>query len=650
MKETILARWNELSTAMKMLLNQKATFINTEQEPPIDIITQLAKITSEHADYKSLVIAEDVSDAIFLKELLDICNPRLSVQLLLPHHVSEKLHLEKANITITTASLFALAKVRNYPLTLSDLNLVIVEQSLSPEFLYDLFFANNENPAYFADETNSLLLSTDFKAFSHSITKMLPIESTQESVSPSTKVKREKISLKLAKETVAESIDEPIASTKATATEQTPSQESEDAPVLKKARTTKAADPQAIATEEAQPAKAKTQKITLSIESEKVDDTAPSEFIAMVPRNLQRQYIRDYIREHNLQNTLIVTHNRQSARLLEKYLYRARIRSRIVHEKIDDETATSLFDRYNQGQFNVLILMHRVVQDLADKIEKCDAVMFLDFPSVYSEYADRIVFTRQKFTPKHLISIASENDRAWVDALIEEYPDLNLPTLEIDIEPPKRRQNNTADEKQNTPRTPKKNFKERKVASQAQPKDEAQHVQAPDNIAPETQTVAPAETPQTNHDSKQARDRRPARKENTRQSRPPQQRDRNESRGRNQRNRNDQQPSHNHQPDHYETGDSQSDFFSRNQDEIVNQNRLPFGSGSFEANIARENRRRGRDPFGGTPGGLGQSSNGNFIQNLTQGFAPNQNPNEREPGKRQNNRGRNTPNNRGRKK
>lgn len=630
-KETILARWHKLSTAIKMLLNQKAPLINNTQEDPLSIISDLSCLSTGENPARSLIITENVSDAIFLHSILKTISTTLSLQLILPHNVAEKLMLDKAEITIVPFSLFSLVNVRNHPLDLSQLNTLIIEQALPTDFLYDLLFANNENPLFLAEEAQTLLISANFKALTQKITAHLPAEKRDNIATP---VQREKISLKPAKVVTAELATQNESKVDKLATKPTKSQNS-------------------IADDSPKDAPKDAQKRTPLPKKVEI-----GEFIGMVPRNLQRQYIRDYIREHNLQNTLIVTHNRQSARLLEKYLYRARIRSRIVHEKIDDETANSLFERYNNGQFNVLILMHRVVQDLAEKIEKCDAVIFLDFPSVYAEYADRISFTRQKFAPQHLVSIASENDRAWVDAFIEEYPDINLPTIEIDIAPPKRRHNAPADDKQDQKRHPKKAQRDRRTNDTAATAAKT-HVNVE---VPETESVT-VETNNTNNSpspeetkQKQHERRSNHRKEHAPRQERTHQRDRNDTKPRQQRTRGDQQPQHN--TDHHEMGDSQSDFFSRNQDEIVNQNRLPFESGSFEANIARENRRRGRDPFGGMPGGLGQSTNGNFIQNLTQGFSANQNPNSRDQGKRTNNRdsrdnrgGRNNnPNNRGRKK
>lgn len=335
----------------------------------------------------------------------------------------------------------------------------------------------------------------------------------------------------------------------------------------------------------------------------------PAAFIAVVARNVQRQYIRDYIREHHLQHVLMVTHNRQSARLLEKYLYRARIRSRVVHEKIDEETATNLFDRYNSDQFTAMILMHRVVEELAAKIQKCDAVIFLDFPTVYSEYANRLEFVKTHFKPQHFISISTENDRAWVQALLEEYPDLNLPLVEVDIKPPKKQSQRHKAETQ-----------------------EAHSVTSAQNNAAAEATQSdqePREVDAETDDSKAHNDQQREPRNNRRQPRQGRQDQRQERSDRhNRRSDNTHRPQRRRQDQElHEFDDSQSDFFSSNQDEIVNHNRLPFGAGSFEANIARENRRRGRDAFN-TPGGIGQSTNGNFLQNITQGFNGNNNGND----------------------
>lgn len=669
-KETILTRWHELSVALKALLSQKLQLKLNADENALTILSELSQLSGE-GDLKTLIMTNNVSDAILLKNLLEIANPKLSLELILPHRAEPSINTDEAAITIVPFSLFSLASVRDIALNLQTFNNIILDDAIPVEFLHDLFFANNENSTFLELDNETRLLSAHFAEISNKIAKAIPAQvvtaepllrekitlstHTQESDSqtlPVTTEKKSKTSEKAAKADTKKS----AVATKETAPTPELELEAESAPNT----STQEQEAQAPTTSAVASAPAPSKTISLK---DKVQASEPNSFIAMVPRNLQRQYIRDYIREHNLQHILIVTHNRQSARLLEKYLYRARIRSRIVHEKIDDDTANSLFERYNNGQFTALILMHRVVEDLAAKIEKCDAVMFLDFPSVYSEYADKVQFVRNGFNPDHLISIASENDKAWVQALFEEYPTLTMPTIDVDITPPKRRnqENNErpADTRKRT-KTPHQQKRAPETAAAPTPEADQAAPQVEDpTTAPQTAEAA-NETPsrQTNRNARQ--DRNPRNDRNDRNDRP----DRSDRNNRN--DKREARPTHNNRRrdpqnhnTHHEPGDSQSDFFSANQDEIVNQNRLPFESGSFEANIARENRRRGRD-YGNTPGGIGQQSTGNFIQNITQGLNPNQNSNPQSQGRRNNSSGSNNsnnnrtnrarPNNRGRKK
>ncbi|WP_461750004.1 hypothetical protein [Ignatzschineria sp. LJL83] len=597
MRETILTRWETLSVTVKEIIRNKEILMHSENPKALEILSQLSQLAVENSEQKSLIVTYHISDAIFMHMLLQQANPELSLELILPHQTLPENLAFNADITIVPFSMFVLENNRQEADTCSIFSNIILDHNLPTQFLTELFKTSIFAPTL-QEESETQVLTTSFQELSNKIAPKSELTAL-ETIKP----KGEKISLSKVTE------EKPVkASKKITSTVST--KESPEVSL-------------ATAKEET-----KTDVTNISDTNDTITDkndlttVDPATFIAIVARNVQRQYIRDYIREHNLQHVLIVTHNRQSARLLEKYLYRARIRSRVVHEKIDDETATSLFDRYNEGQFTALILMHRVVEDLAEKIQKCDAVIFLDFPTVYSEYANRINFVQNNLKPPHFISIATDNDKAWVQSLVEEYPELDLPLVEIDIKPPKKRP------------TPKNS-----------PKEQVQAETSPvvENTVSETQNSAEehsSEQDSKNSHHKNRRNPRQARGRNERHERNDQRQDRH-------RNQRDQQPrqqrrraDHNNNQQDHEFGDSQSDFFSMNQDEIVNHNRLPFEAGSFEANIARENRRRGRDSFN-TPGGIGQSTNGNFLQNITQGFN-NNNGNSQQPNtnnnRRQNNR------------
>lgn len=617
MKETILTRWNDLSVAAKEILRRKEPLKLTEMPQALELLSQISRFTSQDTSQKNLIITYHVSDAIFIEMLLAIANPSLRVKSLLPHQTA--IHaLTDNNVIIAPFSLFLFADARHETFSISDFTTVILDQRISQEFISEYLMVQETHKALLDETNETTLLFTNFEVITSAIEvpATMPTVATPKATLETIKPKGEKISLGKSQE-----------NKKAPQKDSPKDQETAATEIAKKPAKQKTVTKAAVKTE------AESTSETTNKTAQEVD---PSAFIAVVARNVQRQYIRDYIREHNLQHVLIVTHNRQSARLLEKYLYRARIRSRVVHEKIDEETATSLFDRYNEGQFTAMILMHRVVEELAAKIEKCDAVIFLDFPTVYSEYANRLDFVQTHFKPQHFISISTENDRAWVQALLEEYPDLHLPLVEVDIKPPKKRQNQP------------KTTTDHEVTTPAQDNTTAS-APAKENTPEEAATNdGTTDSQESSHQPRERRNNRRTQPRQNRQDQRPERQDRTERNNQRRENSNprtnrrrQEQPAYQQQDQEF--GDSQSDFFSANQDEIVNHNRLPFEAGSFEANIARENRRRGRDAFN-TPGGIGQSTNGNFLQNITQGFNGNGNNNPQSQNRRSNNSNNNTRN------
>lgn len=677
MKETTLTHWKEFSLATKTLLQEKHALKLIQSPEAFELLAQVSQLIATEQLHKTLLLTLNISDAILIRMLLAEANPELKLHLILADTPDSQIRFNQADITIIPYPLFSLERIRQHSLPLLDLDIIMIDEAIPANFLHDLLFIDELNRSLLAIENESLLLASDFTLITQTLTAN--IHSTPATIGQSQETTVEspqKITLKKKKSTVTQSNDliEVPTKTDSTTRKKTAKIKADgtdtleavvetetkvDAPKTKRTKDRDSAKntKQAVTTDLAQDSASSSDQIKSPSKAE-TPALPESPFIALVPKNLQRQYIRDYIRTHHLQHLLIVTHNRQSARLLEKYLYRARIRSRVVHEKINDETATSLFDRYNKGQFTAFILMHRVIEEFASKIEQCDSVMFLDFPTVYAEYAERFEFIQNHYKPAHFISIATENDKAWIQSFTEEYPQLGLPIIPIDIEPPKRRE-----PKDDTER--KANHKPEKQAKGAQKKprnskqtvdqaektdhktDQVNDTEIGKNVSPQNEesVITSASAQQVHNNSQDNQHQTPSRERPQKSRKAPkrtrsqedesQENSNNSGNGnsdkrqnrrsstqrgqsRNNNPRNDRRNNKNHNS-HQPTGDSQSDFFNVNQDEIVNRNRLPFESGSFEANIARENRRRGRDPFG-VPGGIGQSTNGNFIQNITQGY------------------------------
>ncbi len=655
MKETTLTHWKELSLTTKTLLQEKLALKLIQSPEAFELLAQVSQLIATEQLHKTLLLTLNISDAILIRMLLAEANPELKLHLILADTPDSQINFNQANITIIPYPLFSLERIRQHSLPLLDLDIIMIDEAIPANFLHDLLFVDELNRSLLTIENESLLLASDFTLITQTLTKNIhstpmPLSQVQETTAEAP----QKITLKKNKK---------VAKTEANATEAVviEAKTEVDTPKMKRAKDTAQNTEHSVTADLTQDSAPSSDQIK-SPQKAETPALPESPFIALVPKNLQRQYIRDYIRTHHLQHLLIVTHNRQSARLLEKYLYRARIRSRVVHEKINEETATSLFERYNKGQFTVFILMHRVIEEFASKIEKCDSVMFLDFPTVYSEYAERFEFIQNHYKPAHFISIATENDKAWIQSFTEEYPQLGLPIIPINIEPPKRREPKedsakTADHKREKP--VKGGHKKPRNTQQAVQKIEevdlqtapATDARARKEVGSQNKEIATssqsASTEQTrdNHQNNQDNSNQTLSRERSQKNRKTVKRTRSQAdesqdnngngsgnadkrqtrrsspqRGQTRSNnpRNDRRNNKNHNS-HQPTGDSQSDFFNVNQDEIVNRNRLPFESGSFEANIARENRRRGRDPFG-VPGGIGQSTSGNFIQNITQGY------------------------------
>ncbi|WP_133243363.1 hypothetical protein [Ignatzschineria ureiclastica] len=678
MKETTLTHWKELSLATKTLLQEKHALKLIQSPEALELLAQVSQLIATEQLHKTLLLTLNISDAILIRMLLAEANPELKLHLILADTPDSQISFNQADITIIPYPLFSLERIRQHSLPLLDLDIIMIDEAIPANFLHDLLFVDELNRSLLAIENESLLLASDFTLITQTLTANIhSTSSTISQVQETTVEVPQKITLKKKKTTATQPNDPIEVPTKTDSTKRkkatktkvdeadvtevaVEAQTTVDTPKTKhtKGKETEKNSKHSVTTDLAQDSASSSDQIKSPSKAE-TPALPETPFIALVPKNLQRQYIRDYIRTHHLQHLLIVTHNRQSARLLEKYLYRARIRSRVVHEKINDETATSLFDRYNKGQFTAFILMHRVIEEFASKIEKCDSVMFLDFPTVYSEYAERFEFIQNHYKPAHFISIATENDKAWIQSFTEEYPQLGLPIIPIDIEPPKRREPKDDTEK-------KANHKPEKQAKGAQKKprnskqtvdqaektdhktDQVNDTEIGKNVSPQNEeSVITSTSAQQAHDNSQDNPHQTPSRERSQKNRKAPKRTRSQAdesqensnnnnghgnadkrqnrrsstqrgQARNNNPRNDRRNNKNHNS-HQSTGDSQSDFFNINQDEIVNRNRLPFESGSFEANIARENRRRGRDPFG-VPGGIGQSTNGNFIQNITQGY------------------------------
>ncbi len=573
--DSISARWADYSRITKEdLSNLAAPEKSLPRRPSLEVIEEMILLAEHKITESFLIITRTVSEAETLAKVIEAMSTKIKVKAVLPHHPPLTVSSKESGISVLPFSIFSLLEYRTFPW--ESFETIIIEQNLLRRTISQLLEINNVKNIILTSERQSLI----FAPFQNLVNVKERAE--RRSIRP-----LEKFANQEAAKALIDEVEKSL-------------------PQRKKI-TLKSQD--ATSDDNLQKETASPSPASLEQKPEQSAETEEKHFIAMMPRNFHRQYIRDYIRRFDLKNCLIVAHNRQAARQLENYLYRARIRTKIVHEKLADSAKKGLVERFNQQRINALIVMHRVVTQITPDLNKIDSVFFLDLPSAYVEFAERLTYVKDHFSPEHFISIATENERVWVQSLTDEYIEFALPIVEIE---PKQNSNKRGEK---APSSEKR--------AKTSPEREVKSV---DGSEPKEEESKRRRTPRQNRasNSKGQDNRRRQPRKRTQEDNQKPQRSRKPTRRKEER----AEPQ------------SQADFFNNEQSDVVNRNRMPFELGSFEANIAQQNRRRMREVFSKqNRQSSGHENSGNFVQNITennQGNSPNRRRNQ---SKKRNNRG-----------
>lgn len=257
--------------------------------------------------------------------------------------------------------------------------------------------------------------------------------------------------------------------------------------------------------------------------------------IAILQGNFKRQYIRDSVRSEELTSVVVILKHHQEARQLQSYLYRGRIRAKTIHKRTSDKIREQIIREFNEQKINVLIVVEECAQSLANRLSQVDKLYLYDLPTLYIELKEFLELTATYFSPKEQQSLATENQRVWVESLKEEC-DSDLCTIILkSVEAPKNRRNQQRNN--------------RKTSGS-----------------------------RTSNNRNRNSDRKST------------QRKRNTSRNR----KNDR--TNREEIEAPKRADNEG-IPEISQQDIVNENRLPFEANSFEANIAKINRQRVRNVF-----------------------------------------------------
>lgn len=615
--------WEDLSAHVKKIIDtkrvQQEKLIALTIEHTLLFLSSALKTLKEHPEQKALMVTDSVSDAITLRYLIEAMMPSLEIDYLLPHQEIEikksvQLLLYPAiNAQLTTHESFDLSAFNclffnTFPrLSLSTSKLLSdlhEEKRLSDFCLVPLNY-------HTLTETEEVPVP----AKKISLKRKEPSDTTEpakKEVMEESSAEKTKINIKSkAKKTLAPDVIESRVT------------DHEVADSNKKAETQKES-PKEISAEKPEGKKIAPKELP-------ADD---SHEVAFVKKNFERQYIRDLIRSESLTRVVVISHSRQHSKQLGNYLYRARIQSRILHERLKEDARENFIERFNHGNIAVLILNQRDINLIEGKVEGVNKVIFYQLPVAYVEFTDRLSDAIDRLAPKTTLSLASENEEVWVTSLKEECPDLKLTITPLSA----RKEREPRENRDHRARPEQNRAQQRRQSADNRARTESQSENTQD---------ADAQTPTREREQRDNR-RRPQQNRGRRQDRNDrndQQQDRRESRDNrdNRDNRDTKRTSRNQtrrprreQHDYQDEPNFNRIDEGNEQLNIVNKNRLPFESGSFEANIAKVNKNRMRQVFSNQQRNI--QNHGNLF---TQESSPNHNPNSHHNSNSNNQRRRN---------
>ncbi len=614
--------WEDLSAHVKKIIDtkrvQQEKLIALTIEHTLLFLSSALKTLKEHPEQKALMVTDSVSDAITLRYLIEAMMPSLEIDYLLPHQEIEikksvQLLLYPAiNAQLTTHESFDLSTFNclffnTFPrLSLSTSKLLsdLHEEKRLGDFCLV--------PLNYHTLTETEEVPVPAKKISLNRKETLDAEPVKKEIMDEPASEKAKISIKSkAKKTLApDAIESKVADSAVTGSNEKTETQKES------------------------PKEASAEKTASRKVAQKELPADDSHEVAFVKKNFERQYIRDLIRSESLTRVVVISHSRQHSKQLGNYLYRARIQSRILHERLKEDARENFIERFNHGNIAVLILNQRDINLIEGKVEGVNKVIFYQLPVAYVEFTDRLSDAMDRLAPKTTLSLASENEEVWVTSLKEECPDLKLTITPLSA----RKEREPRENRDRRERPEQNRAQQRRQSADNQARTENQSENAPDTDAQtptrEREQRDNRRRPQQNRGRRQDRNDRNDSQQDRRESRD--NRDNRDNRDTKRTSRNQTRRPRREQHDYQDEPNFNRIDEGNEQLNIVNKNRLPFESGSFEANIAKVNKNRMRQVFSNQQRNI--QNHGNLF---TQESSPNHNPNSHHNSNSNNQRRRN---------
>lgn len=299
-------------------------------------------------------------------------------------------------------------------------------------------------------------------------------------------------------------------------------------------------------------------------------DTTP--YGLMVDRPLKRNLLIQLITTRAWQKVVVVTRTKHAAHRLEEKLFHNKLRARIIHGTLAPIAVEKNLEKFNSAEIRILIVTDNALSLI--KYPQLDAVIFFELPDLATAFFERIQYFSTFLENGETISLFCSDEQDWLSNLevnigqpfpikpCQELIDMISKNTHKEYVHPSRNEHVVKDPKdlKNTkrePRDPRRPFIKRDTS--------------------------------INSNTQQKNSRYPQRTEQDRPVRPV-----------------------NTRPKARPNPNSENYNSNSEQQGIVNENRLPFATNSFEANIARENKRRNRSGF--------QNKNSGYQDPFSQGL------------------------------
>lgn len=297
--------------------------------------------------------------------------------------------------------------------------------------------------------------------------------------------------------------------------------------------------------------------------------TFPQEPCVVISNQTQkRNIIQHLLINFNWQKIAIISKTKHAAHRIEEKLYRRKIRSKIIHAALPEDIQNHFVQKLNNQEIRVLFITTPSFDQLS--LPELDAVFFYDPPEQESEFIHRLEFFMQHPKKPICVSLISDEELSWLNTL-ETNLGKTYPRVEVALPQTHKHINHQTPESDPTT----------KSASDEEPKNRS--------------------TKKINHKKPQRLNSKNSALRNTAINNPTAK---------------PNNVSTNSKKTSRKATSNRNNIGNNEQQGIVNQNRLPFDTDSFEANISRENKRRVRKLFSGRSN-INEltSTNNHFEQN-----------------------------------